>query len=235
MAEQDVLDTADDKPHYLGHRQRLRERFLEKGADSLTDYELLELLLCVAIPRRDLKPLAKKLISRFGTLGAVLSAPKERLLEINGVGETVLVALKVSQAASIALQREEILNQPVISSWTALIGYCRSVMAHETEEQFRVLFLDKKNTLMLDEVQSSGTVDQTPIYPREVIKRALELGATALIMVHNHPSGDPTPSRDDIEMTRELTGTAQKLGITVHDHLIIARRGHVSFKTMGLL
>nr|WP_279347178.1 DNA repair protein RadC [Govania unica] len=213
----------------------MKERFFDKGPDSLKDYELLELLLCVAIPRRDLKPLAKDLIRRFGSFSAVLSAPRDRLREIPGVGETVLLALKVSQASAIALQREDILNQPVISSWKALIGYCRSVMAHEQNEQFRVLFLDKKNTLMMDELQSSGTVDQTSIYPREVIKRALELGATALILVHNHPSGDPTPSREDIEMTRELKGAAEKLGINVHDHLVIARNSHVSFKTLGLL
>lgn len=225
----------DEKPHYLGHRQRLKERFLEKGSEALTDYELLELLLCIAIPRRDVKPLAKNLIARFGSFGAVLAAPKERLLEVSGVGETVLVALKISQASALALQREEILNQPVISSWTALINYCRSAMAHEVQEHFRVLFLDKKNRLITDEVQSTGTIDQTPIYPREVIKRALELSATALILVHNHPSGDPTPSRDDITMTRELAATAKNLGITIHDHLIIAKHGHTSFKSMGLL
>lgn len=225
----------DEKPHYHGHRQRLREKFLDKGAEALTDYELLELLLCIAIPRRDLKPLAKDLIRRFGSFGAVLSAPPARLMEVKGVGETVLVALKVSQAAAIALQREDVLNQPVISSWKALIGYCHSTMAHEQQEQFRVLFLDKKNTVMADEVQSNGTVDQTSIYPREVIRRALELGATALILVHNHPSGDPTPSREDIDMTREVKSAAEKLGIVVHDHVVIARRGHVSFKTLGLL
>lgn len=232
MAEQ---DPGNDQPHYIGHRQRLRERFLEKGPEALTDYELLELLLCIAIPRRDVKPLAKDLIRRFGSFGAVIAAPKDRLTEVPGVGESVITALKISQAAAIALQREDVMDQPVISSWKALIGYCRSSMAHEQNEQFRVLFLDKKNTLMVDEVQSNGTVDQTPIYPREVIKRALQIGSTAIILVHNHPSGDPTPSREDIEMTRELKGTAEKLGIVIHDHLIIARRGHVSFKSLGLL
>lgn len=231
----DDSDSRADQPHYHGHRQRLRERFLEQGPAALTDYELLEILLCVAIPRRDVKPLAKGLIKRFGSFGAVLSAPRERLAEVTGVGKAAITALKVARAAAIALQREEVAEQPVISSWKALIGYCRSTMAHELNEQFRVLFLDKKNMLIADEVQSRGTIDQTPIYPREVVRRALEIGSTAVILVHNHPSGDPTPSREDIEMTRELKSATEKLGIVVHDHLVIARHGHVSFKSLGLL
>lgn len=224
-----------ETPHYHGHRQRLRERFLKKGAEALTDYELLELLLCLAVPRRDMKPLAKDLLKRFGSFAAAVSAPPERLREVPGVGDTVLTALKLSRAAALALQREELMERPVIGSWKALLGYCRSAMAYETNEQFRVLFLDKKNAIIADEVQQTGTVDQTPVYPREVIKRALELGASAIILVHNHPSGDPTPSRDDIEMTKEIVAAAEKLGIAVHDHVVIAKRGHVSFKSLGLL
>lgn len=225
----------EDAPHYLGHRQRLRARFLEKGAEALNDYELLELLLCIAIPRRDVKPLAKDLIKRFGSFAGVVSAPIERLNEVSGVGDTVVTALKIVRASALALQREEVLEKPVLSSWRALLAYCRSAMAHELNEHFRILFLDKKNTLIADEVQQKGTVDETPIYPREVIKRALELGATAIILVHNHPSGDPSPSREDIAMTREVAEAAGKLGIIIHDHLIIAKRGHASFKTLGLL
>lgn len=228
-------DTAKNGPHYLGHRERLRARFLEGGPEALAEYELLELLLCLAIPRRDVKPLAKDLLKRFGSFAAVISAPPERLKEIDGVRDNGVAALKIVQAAALALQREDILDKPVISSWRALLSYCRSAMAHETNEQFRVLFLDKKNAIIADEVQQRGTVDQTPIYPREVIKRALELGATALILVHNHPSGDPSPSRDDIEITKEVVDAAGKLGISVHDHLIIARKGHVSFKSLGFL
>ncbi len=224
-----------DAPHYLGHRQRLRARFLEKGAEALNDYELLELLLCIAIPRRDVKPLAKDLIKRFGSFAGVISAPIERLSEINGVGDAAITALKIARASALALQREEVLEKPVLSSWRALLAYCHSAMAHELNEHFRILFLDKKNTLIADEVQQKGTVDETPIYPREVIKRALELGATAIILVHNHPGGDPSPSREDIAMTREVAEAAGKLGIIIHDHLIIAKRGHASFKTLGLL
>ena len=225
----------EDAPHYLGHRQRLRARFLEKGPEALNDYELLELLLCIAIPRRDVKPLAKDLLKRFDSFAGVISAPVERLGEVSGVGETVVTALKLARASALALQREEVMEKPVLSSWRALLAYCRSAMAHELNEHFRILFLDKKNTLIADEVQQKGTVDETPIYPREVIKRALELGATAIILVHNHPGGDPSPSREDIAMTREVAEAAGKLGIIIHDHLIIAKRGHASFKTLGLL
>ncbi len=207
---------------------------LEQGPDAMADYELLELLLCYAIPRRDMKPLAKDLIRRFGSVGCVFSASPDRLTEA-GLKDHTIALLKTVRAGALAMQREDILEQPVISSWKALLGYCRSAMAYEANEQFRILFLDKKNTLIADEVQQKGTVDQTPIYPREVIKRALELGATALILVHNHPSGDPTPSREDIDMTREVKDAGHKLGIAVHDHLIIAKRGHVSFKSLGLI
>lgn len=223
------------QPHYLGHRDRLRDRLIKQGSEALRDYELLELLLCLAVPRRDMKPLAKDLLRTFGSFAGVVSAAPERLQEVKGVGFTVIGALKTCQAAAVALAREEIAGQPVVSSWKALLGYLRSAMAHETNEQFRVIFLDKKNAILTDEVQQRGTVDQTSLYPREVIKRALQLGATAIILVHNHPSGDPTPSRDDIEMTREVVAAAERLGIVVHDHVIIARRGHASFKSLGLL
>lgn len=228
-------DSQTNSWHTPSYRERLQERFLHKGSDALTSYELLELLLSVACPKRDIKVLAADLFRRFGSLGAIMSASKQRLDEISGMDDVMITALKISKAAALALQREEIIDQPVINSWKSLIGYCRSAMAHEVNEQLRILFLNKKNVLMADEVQSYGTVDQTPIYTREVIKRTLEIGATAIIIVHNHPSGDPAPSREDIEITRELKEAAAKLDIVLHDHLIIARSGHVSFKTLGLL
>ena len=224
-----------DKPHYLGHRQRLKERFLKKGPDSLSDYELLELLLCLAIPRRDVKPMAKDLLKRFGSFAAVVAAPPERLKEIEGMGDGAVIALKLARASAQAILKEEVLEQPVLSSWKAVLGYCRAMLAHESQEQFHVLFLDRKNRLIADEMQQKGTVDHTPVYPREVIKRALDLTATAIILVHNHPSGDPAPSRADIDITNEVKDAAAKLGITVHDHVIIGRRGHASFKSLGLL
>ncbi len=224
-----------DKPHYLGHRKRLRQRFLKGGADSLADYELLELVLFQAIPRGDVKLLAKRLLKRFGSFSAVASAEPRELLAFEGVGESAVVALKAIRAAAVRLAREEAMARPVIGSWDRLLDYCRSAMAHSSVETFRLLFLDRKNRLIADEVQHSGTVDHTPVYPREVVKRALELGATAVIMVHNHPSGDPTPSQDDIQMTREVKEAAEKLGITLYDHLIIARGGHTSFKSAGLI
>lgn len=224
-----------EKPHYLGHRQRLRERFRDGGADALPDYELLELLLFLAIPRGDVKPLAKKLLARFGSLSAIMAAGPSELAAVSGVGEGTIHMLKLVQAAGLRLGREEIMTRPVIGSWDQLVAYCRASMGHEKIEQFRLLFLDRKNGLIAEELQQTGTVDHTPVYPREVVKRALELGASAIIMVHNHPSGDPTPSRADIEMTREVREIAAKLGIQLHDHVIISRSGHNSFKAMGLL
>ena len=223
----------DDKPDYLGHRARLRERFL-KGADALPDYELLELLLMQALPRRDMKPLAKALLKRFGTFQRVISAEPVELLEVKGMGEAALVALKSVQAAALRLARAEAMDRPVMSSWQKVLDYCRASMAYGKTEQFRLLFLDRKNTLIADEVQQRGTVDHTPLYPREVVKRALELGASAIILVHNHPSGDPTPSKADIAMTREVVEAALKLGISVHDHIIIGASGHSSLKSLGL-
>ncbi len=223
------------KPHHFGHRARLRRRFLATEGADMPDYELLELLLALAIPRRDVKPLAKTLIARFGNFAAVVSAEPARLLEVEGLGEAGLAAIKLARAAGLRLARQQVVGRHVISSWDRLIDYCRAAMGHEKIEQLRLLFLDRKNTLIADEVQQRGTVDHAPLYPREVIKRALELGASALILVHNHPSGDPTPSRGDIEMTREVKEAAEKLGITLHDHVIIGRDGVASFKSLGLL
>jgi DNA repair protein RadC len=222
-------------PHYHGHRDRLRERFMDGGADAMPDYELLELVLFRAIARADTKPIAKALLARFGTFGDVLSAPPDRLKEVKGVGDKVVFELKLVNAAAIRLARKTVLDRPALTSWTALIDYCTAAMAYETQEQFRILFLDRKNVLIADEVQSRGTVDHTPVYPREVMKRALDLAATAIILVHNHPSGDPTPSQADITMTREIIDVAAKLNITVHDHLIIGRKGHASFRALKLI
>ncbi len=219
---------------HSGHRQRLRDRFKRGGGDALPDYELLELLLFYAIPRQDTKPLAKRLVDRFGGIGGVLAAPLPALSEA-GCTENVTAFLKAIEAAGVRLAREQVVDRPLLGSWDKVIAYCRASMAHGPVEQFRLLFLDSKNKLIADEVQQQGTVNHTPVYPREVVKRALELSATAIIMVHNHPSGDATPSKADISMTREVAEAAGKLGITVHDHLIIARSSHTSFRGMGLL
>jgi DNA repair protein RadC len=223
------------KPHHLGHRDRLRQRFRQGGADALPDYELLELILFRAIPRRDTKPLAKALIARFGSFAETLSATPERLKEVLGVGEAVVTELKIIHAAGLRLAKGEIRPRTLLSSWSAVLDYCRAAMAFAEREQFRILFLDKKNGLIADEVQGEGTVDHTPVYPREVIKRALELAASAVILVHNHPSGDPTPSSADIDMTRRLIEAGDKLSIKVHDHIIIGRNGHASFRSLKLI
>jgi DNA repair protein RadC len=229
-----ALSDDESELGHAGHRQRLRARFMAGGGDALPDYELLELLLFAAIPRRDVKPLAKNLIRRFGDFGRVMTAaPRE--LESAGLGEGAVAAIKLVQAAAIRMGRQRILDRPILSSWTALIDYLRAAMAHEANEQFRLLFLDRKNALIAEEVQARGTVDHTPVYVREVIKRALELGATALILVHNHPSGDPTPSRADIDMTREIARAAAPLGVTIHDHIIIGRGEPASLKALGLI
>lgn len=222
-------------PHYLGHRERLRARFREAGADAVTDYELLELVLFRAIPKRDVKPLAKDLIAKFGSFAEVLAAPPQRLAEIKGVGEAVVTDLKIVQAAASRIARGQVKKRPVLSSWSAVLDYCRTAMAFADKEQLRVLFLDKRNQLIVDELQQTGTVDHTPVYPREVVKRALEVGATAIILVHNHPSGDPTPSRADIEMTQSIVEIAKPLGISVHDHLIVGKEGHASLKGLRLI
>ena len=228
-------ETKAVKPDHLGHRERLRERFSQGGADAMPDYELLELVLFRAIPRQDTKPIAKALITRFGTFGDVLAAPAARLKEIKGVGDKVVFEMKLIHAASLRLARTSVLSKPALTSWSALIEYCTAAMAYDDREQFRLLFLDRKNVLIADEVQQRGTVDHTPVYPREVIKRALELSASAVILVHNHPSGDPTPSQTDIDMTRQIVDAASKLSITVHDHIIIGRTGHTSFKALNLI
>ncbi|MCP5382200.1 MAG: DNA repair protein RadC [Kordiimonadaceae bacterium] len=221
--------------HKAGHRERLKARFRKGGVDALADYELLELLLMTAIPRRDVKPLAKDLIKHFGSYAEVISAPPERLVEISGVGENVITVLKLTEASAQKLTQGIVLDKPVLSNWQALINYCSAQMAYKKKEQFRVLFLDRQNRLICDEKMQEGTIDHTPVYPREIIKRALELGSTAIILVHNHPSGDPTPSREDIEMTRKIMEAGNQLGVLLHDHLIISKSGHNSFRTMDLI
>ena len=224
-----------EKPHFHGHRQRLRQRFLEAGGKALPDYELLELVLFGAIPRGDVKPLAKALVARFGDFAGVVSAPPERLAEVPGVGESVLSVLKTIEAGAERLALGRLKGRPTLSSWDALHDYLQVSMGHAQAESFRVLYLDRKNHLLADEVQQRGTVDHAPVYPREVVKRALDLGATALIMVHNHPSGDPTPSRADVEMTRQVVQAAAAMGIVVHDHVVVGHGEHASFKALGLI
>ena len=218
-----------------GHRERLRARFLNGGAEAMPDYELLEMTLFAALPRRDTKPLARALLARFGSFAEVISAPRARLLEVPGVGEAIANHLKIVEAAAHRLAKTKVMGRPALSSWPALLDYCTAAMARAQNEEFRVLFLDRKNRLIADEVQNRGTVDHTPVYPREIIKRALELTASAIILVHNHPSGDPTPSKADIQMTREIVAAAKALSIAVHDHLLVGRGGHASFKSLGLL
>ncbi|MCA0996007.1 RadC family protein [Alloyangia pacifica] len=223
-------------PSYIrDHRKRLRERFLQGGAEALPDYELLELVLFRAIPRRDVKPLARRLLDGFGDFNGVVSAPPARLRDVQGVGDAVVTELKIVEAAAHRLARSRVLQRPVVSSWEALLDYCQTAMAHAETEQFRILFLDRKNVLIADEAQARGTVDHVPVYPREVVKRALELNASALILVHNHPSGDPTPSSADIDMTAQIEAAASVMGITLHDHLVIGRSRELSFRAEGLL
>jgi DNA repair protein RadC len=226
---------AEAPPHYLGHRERLRTRFRDAGPDAVSDYELLELVLFRALPRRDLKPLCKELVAKFGSFAEVLAAPETRLAEIQGLGPSAITDLKIVQAAAARLARGQVQKRPVLSSWSNVLEYCRTAMAFADKEQFRILFLDKRNQLIADEVQQTGTVDHTPVYPREVMKRALELSATALILVHNHPSGDPTPSHADIVMTQAIIDVARPLGIAVHDHIVVGKDGHASFKALKLI
>jgi DNA repair protein RadC len=230
LAEAPVIDLK------AGHRERVRERFTKIGGEAFTDVELLEAVLHLAIPRRDTKDLAKLLLKRFGSFSGVLGAPRSQLEEFEGLGDTTITSLKIMLAAAQRFARDKVDHDlPILSSWSALIDYCRSAMAFEDVEQFRILFLDKKNRLIADEVQQKGTVDHTPVYPREVIKRTLELSATALILVHNHPSGDPSPSTADVQMTRQINDVAKPLGITVHDHIIIGKSGHASMKALRLI
>ncbi len=225
----------EETPHYHGHRDRLRERFTENGPEALQDYELLELVLFPLIPRRDVKPLAKDLLKRFGTLSELMGAPAEELEKIPGISANTAIALKAISALSHRAIRRELSSRPLLNNWTRLMDYCHATMAHETREHFRILFLNKKNELIADEVQGSGTVDHTPAYPREVMKRALELGATAMILMHNHPSGDPTPSQADIDITRLIVKAAEPFNIVIHDHVIVSRGGYSSFKNLGLI
>jgi DNA repair protein RadC len=226
---------ADKAAHYHGHRRRLRQRFLAAGSEAISDYEMLELILFRAIPQRDVKPLAKELLATFGSFSEVIAAPVERLNEVDGLGEAAIAELKIVQAAANRLVRGEVKQRQVLSSWSNVLDYSRAAMAFESKEHFRILFLDKGNHLIADEQHQTGTVDHTPVYPREVVKRALELSATAVILVHNHPSGDPTPSRADIDMTRAIVEVARPLGISVHDHLIVGKDGHASLKALKLM
>ena len=223
------------QPLHAGHRQRLRARFRQAGADAMPDYELLEMVLFRAIPRRDTKDLAKRLLARFGSFAQVVNAPDARLKEVSGVGDAVVSELRLVRAAALRLMQGEIASGPLLSSWSQVLDYLRAAQGFDHREQFRILFLDKKNRLIADEVQGIGTVDHTPVYVREVVKRALELSATAIILVHNHPSGDPTPSRADIDMTRLIVEAARPLGVAVHDHVIVGRDGYASFKAMRLI
>ncbi len=223
-------------PSYIrDHRQRLRARFTEGGARAMPDYELLELVLFRALPRQDVKPLARLLLETFGDFNRVITAEPARLAAVKGVGEAVIVELKVIEAAAQRMARAKVMNRPVLSSWDALVDYCHTAMAHRATEQFRILFLDRKNVLIADEEQARGTVDHVPVYPREVVKRALELNASALILVHNHPSGDPTPSDADVSMTVQIQDAARVLGLTLHDHLIIGKSRELSFRAQGYL
>jgi len=223
-------------PSYISdHRKRLRERFMSGGATAMPDYELLELVLFRSIPRRDVKPLARALLDKFGDFNRVVTAPVERLAEVKGVGEAVVTDLKILEAVAHRLSRSKAMKRHVISSWDAILDYCYTTMAHRETEQFRVLYLDIKNTLIADEEQARGTVDHVPVYPREVAKRALELNASALILVHNHPSGDPTPSQSDIDMTERVQDACGALGLTLHDHLIIGKSRELSFRAQGYL
>jgi len=224
-----------ETPHYHGHRDRLREKFAAAGSDALPDYELLELVLFRAIPRRDVKPLAKALVARFGSFAEVLSAEPARLMEVEGVSAGVASDLKVIEAAGRRLAKGAIRERALLGSWSALLEYLRATMAFASREEFRILFLDKRNHLIADEVQGRGTVDHTPVYPREVARRALELSATAIILAHNHPSGDPAPSSADVAMTREIVTVLAPLQIVVHDHVILGRNGHASLKGLKLI
>lgn len=226
---------SNNKKHQEGHRQRLKERFLKGGSDALADYEILEMILFMAQPRGDTKPLAKDLITKYGSLANVLLASPDELKDVNRVGETSLTAFKIIKEAATIFAREQVLDKPVLASWNLVLDYCRVNLAHETVESFHVLFMDNKNRLIADEKHQQGTVDQAFVYPREIVKRALHHDATSLVLVHNHPSGDPSPSTADIDLTREIINILKPLNINVHDHIIIGKSGHSSFKSMGLI
>ena len=234
MTETAKKSNDDEAPHYSGHRDRLRARFLKSGIDALQDYEILELILFSAIPRRDVKPLAKDLIKNFGSFQGVMHASPEALQSF-GLSENTAAVIKIIQASAFHLMKSEVIKQPILNSWSKLLDYIQATMAHEKREHFRLLFLNKKNELIADEIQQSGTVDHTPAYPREIMKRSLELGATALILAHNHPSGDATPSKADIEMTEAIIQAAKPFSIVIHDHIIVSRNGVTSMRNMGLI
>jgi DNA repair protein RadC len=226
---------AEDAQHYLGHRERLRGRFLKAGGEALADYELLELVLFRAIPRRDVKPLAKALLARFGSFAGVVSARRERLHEIDGLSEAAIVELKIVAEAAKRFAKITAESHPAMGSFSAVLDYCRAAMAYLDREEFRILFLDKKNHLLADEVQGTGTIDHAPVYPREIMRRAFELNATAIILIHNHPSGDPAPSQLDIQLTKQIVSLGKSLNVEVHDHLIIGRDGFASLKALQLI
>lgn len=232
--QKNLFSKKDKKPHYHGHRQRLREKFLQNGGDSLADYELLELVLMLAIPRKDVKPLAKDLLEKFGSFASVISADVNKLTQVKGVKENTASALKLVQASSVRLLKERTQQKDVLETWDDMIDYCKASMAFETKEQFRVLYLDVKNQIILDEKQQVGTVDHTPVYPREVIKKALEIGASSIVVVHNHPSGDVTPSKADVKITKILRDGAKALGVKLYDHVIVSKDKYYSMKRKGL-
>jgi len=229
------VESPEEAPGHLGHRARMRGKLLGAGPDALLDHELLEMVLVLALPRRDTKPIARALLARFGSFANAIAAPLEEVREVEGLGEAGAAALRIVQAAALRLARAEIMDRPVLNNWDRLLAYLTAALARERVEQFRVLFLDTRNRLIADEAQARGTVNHTPVYPREVVKRALELQATAMILVHNHPSGDPMPSRADLEMTQEIKAAASSLGIVLHDHLVVGNGRHVSFRREGLL
>ena len=224
-----------EAPSYHGHRERLRRRLIDGGPDAMPDYELLELVLFKAIARADTKDLAKRLIARFGSFAEVINAPEILIGEVQGAGPRVVQELKIVRAAALRLMQRQVMQKPVLGSWPQVLEYCRASMAYEARELFRILFLDKKNRLIADEVQGEGTIDHTPVYVREVVKRALELSSTAIILVHNHPSGDPAPSRADIDITKHIMDAGRPLGVAVHDHIIVGRQGHASFRALKLI
>ncbi|MGA7197700.1 RadC family protein [Roseiarcus sp.] len=225
----------DAAKHYHGHRERLRARLREAGPAALADYELLELVLFRALPQRDVKPLAKALLARFGSFPEAISAEPHRLAEVKGMGPSAIAEFKIVEAAAQRFAKGAVKKRLPMGSWTEVVDYCRTSMAFENREIFRILFLDKKNGLIADEVQGSGTVDHTPVYPREVVRRALELSATAIVLIHNHPSGDPSPSTQDVKMTQEIIAIAKPLNVAVHDHIIVGRDGHASLKGLRLI
>jgi DNA repair protein RadC len=229
-----LAEAVSDTPHYFGHRERLRQRLVDAGAENLPDYELLEIILFVSNPRGDVKPLAKEVLDRFGGFAALMSASPDALSEA-GLGLAGVAAIKSVREAALRLMRAELQERPVVNSWDKLIDYCSAQIAHGQIEEFHILFLDRKNVLIRHERQQRGTVDHTPVYPREVVKRALELGASALILVHNHPSGDPTPSKADIAVTQDIKKAAAPLGVVLHDHVIIGRNRHTSLRDLGLI